>query len=141
MSNTVLSSLSVVGLLKELHQVTDWYMLGVYLELPSHELDKIRQQFLSEGVERCKAAMFNLWLRSTQKASWELIANGLECSGEKVLAEKIRRQHLAVSEFSFAPVKKLVVDVEETVVDRFTDLEDNFAILCSDIVLSLQAGK
>ena len=34
MSDTAPSSLSVVRLLQELHHVTDWYMLVVYLELP-----------------------------------------------------------------------------------------------------------
>ena len=52
------SPLSAVLLLKELRQVTDWHVLGLYLEISSQELDKVCQQFLSEGVERCKAATF-----------------------------------------------------------------------------------
>ena len=60
-------------------------MLGVYLELPSCELENIRQHSLSEGVERCKAAhaLFNVWLKSNPKASRDLIA--------------VRKGHLATS--------------------------------------------
>ena len=60
MSDTFPSSLSVVGLLEKLHQVTDWYMLGVYLELPREKLSQIEKQFLNHGLRRCKTEMFDL---------------------------------------------------------------------------------
>ena len=97
MSDVTPSSLSVARLLEELPQVTDWYILGVHLEIPTHKLDKIHQQFLIAGVERCKAALFDLWLNSCLKASWEMIAVALEKCGEKVLAENVRKRHSCAS--------------------------------------------
>ena len=85
------SPLSVVLLLKELRQVTDWHMLGLYLEIPPHELKIIRQQFFSEGVERCKAELFDLWLRRNSNASWEKVVSALEQAEETVLANAVRK--------------------------------------------------
>ena len=133
------SPLSVVLLLKELRQVTDWHMLGLYLEIPPQELNKIRQQFLSEGVERCKAELFDLWLRRNPNASWDNVASALEQEGEAVLASGIRKgcfltaglpppkDQAAVSESSNAAA------LEKSTVKKFTKLERQFATLASKV--------
>ena len=43
---------------------------------------------------RCKAELFNVWMKRTPNASWEPIAAALEKLGETVLAEKIRKIYL-----------------------------------------------
>ena len=46
-------SLSVSVLLSKLTKVVDWYVLGLHLNIPKYELDKIQKQFLlNEGVKR-----------------------------------------------------------------------------------------
>ena len=90
----------VVRLLKELRQVARWRMLGLNLEIPPEAMSwrilKIRQQFLSDGVEERKAAMFDLWLRSNPNASWDIVASALEQAGEAVLASEIRKKMSAL---------------------------------------------
>ena len=60
MTDNVEDSVTVTSFLAKVRQVTDWYMLGVYLELPPYELDNIRYLFHSYGVERCKVALFHM---------------------------------------------------------------------------------
>ena len=137
-------SLSVVGLLEELHQVADWYMLGVYLGLPREELSHIESQF--HGLRRCKTEMFDLWLRSSPNASWDQIALALEKCGEKVLARRIHELHPVTPSVCAVPTDRcqqveessLIVEVDKAVVDRFTALEDKFAILVTNIMTALE---
>ena len=141
------SPLSVVLLLKELRQVTDWHMLGLYLEIPPQELDKIRQQFLSEGVERCKAAMFDLWLRRNPNASWDNVASALEQAGEAVLASDVRKRFLSSDSGSPLPTDlvtggefkeaTLTLELKKATVRRFSKLESKFAVLVSNVKSAL----
>ena len=71
-------------------KIADWFMLGVHLGVPKEELNKIDQQFLSHGVERCKAELFDLWLRRNPSARWDDVASALERLNEVALASEIR---------------------------------------------------
>ena len=85
-------SLNVSILLSKLKRVTDWHTLGIYLDIPVYELDKIRQQFLAaEGIERCKSEMVHLWLKTTVNASWADVAVALEKLNQIVLANEVRK--------------------------------------------------
>ena len=55
--------ISLLDLLEETDQVTDWYMLGVYLKLPRDKLTEIERQFTGHGARRCKLEMFDLWMK------------------------------------------------------------------------------
>ena len=144
MSDT--APLSLVGLLEELHQVTDWYMLGVYLELPREELSQIERKFESHGLRRCQTELFDLWMKSNPKASWELIAAALEKCGEKALAEDVRKRHSSLLVVSAGDKLKLPasqdepvrVELEKTLVKRFTKLERAFAIIVKDLKKALE---
>ena len=119
-------------------------MLGVYLELPREELSQIEKQFLNHGPKRCKTEMFDLWLRRCPNASWDQIALALEKCGEKVLAGQIHKLHPVPPSVRAVPTdrieesSRLLVEVDEAVVDRLTDLEDNFAILVTNIKTTLE---
>ena len=74
----VMSFISLVDLLEETDKLTDWYTLGVFLKMPSENLDDIEKRFSTAGLKRCKIALFNLWLQRNPNASWDQIALALE---------------------------------------------------------------
>ena len=65
-------------LLEELQEVDNWFMLGVYLNVPVSQLNKIQSVHAQDGVERCKLEMLQYWLDTTMTASWKDIARALE---------------------------------------------------------------
>ena len=94
MSSLPVSSfeLCLLNFLEETAQVSDWYMLGLYMGVPREDLSHIEKQFSGHGSARCRAELFNVWMKRTPNASWELIAAALEKLGETVLAEKVRKR-------------------------------------------------
>ena len=85
------SLLTVSLLLEELKEVTDWYMLGAYLNVPVHELKKINPQ---DGVERCKLEVLQYWLNTTISASWKDVARALEQLNMLTLAVRLKAKYL-----------------------------------------------
>ena len=72
-------TLSVSLLLFKLTKVVDWFVLGLHLNVPKYELDKIQKQFLLvEGVDRCKAEMLDMWLKKEEEPHWRVIVDALE---------------------------------------------------------------
>ena len=85
--------LNVKNLSSELTTITDWYQLGVYLNLQTHELDKIQQDHAHQGNDRQRLEMLALWLRCTLNASWEDVVSALQQMGENRVAENVRQKH------------------------------------------------
>lgn len=84
--------------LDETNKLTEWYLLGVYLKLPTEELDDIEKRFSSQGLKRCKIELFRLWdRRGPMRRSWDHLAQALEKCGETVLAGEIRTLHSPTS--------------------------------------------
>ena len=76
-------------LLEQLKEVTDWRMLGAYLNVPVHVLDKINIEH--DGVvEHCKMYILQYWLDTTMTASWEDIARALQQLNMLTLAERLK---------------------------------------------------
>ena len=86
--------LNVKNLFTELTTITNWYQLGVYLNLQTHELDKIQLDHAHQGNDRQMLGMLSLWLRRTPNATWEDVVSALQQMGENRVAEKIRQKHL-----------------------------------------------
>ena len=57
------SDLSVKHLLTKCKSVTEWYTLGIHLDLTKSQLDDIYVTYHVHGVERQRTEMFMLWLR------------------------------------------------------------------------------
>ena len=85
-----LDPLNVRLLVTGVQKISDWYMLGVHLGVPNEELNKIDRQFSSHGVERCKAELFDLWLRRNPSARWDDVTSALEQLNEMTLANELR---------------------------------------------------
>ena len=142
--------LCLLNFLEKTAEVTDWYMLGLYMKLPSKDLSLIEKQFSSQQPKRCKAELFNVWMKRTPNASWELIAAALEKLGETVLAEKVRNlpghESIAVrgsrinSHSDSSTGEKVVLEIEKSLVVVFSTLEREFAVLVTNLKMSLE-GK
>ena len=75
-----------------LNNVTEWYRLGLQLDLPVHMLDSIKAHRLP--VQNSMLDMVHRWLSYDPEASWEKLAKALDAIAERVVAESIRRQFL-----------------------------------------------
>ena len=141
-------SLSVSVLLSKLTKVVDWYVLGLHLNIPKYELDKIQKQFLlNEGVERCKAEMLDMWLKKEEEPHWRVIINALEKMKSYELAQELRDLHLGEDESqsttsvcndNSTSVNPPSILVEEHVVNDFSRLESKFAKLVTDVKFTLK---
>ena len=85
--------LNVKNLSSELTTVTNWYRLGINLNLRSHELDKIQQSYVNPENDRQMLQMLGLWLRRTPNSTWEDVVSALEQMGENRVAENIRQKY------------------------------------------------
>ena len=73
--------------MEELKEVTDWRLLGAYLNVPKHVLDKINTE--RSSVEHCKMEMLQYWLNNTTTSSWSDVARALEQISMSALAERL----------------------------------------------------
>ena len=86
--------LNVKNLSSELTTITNWYQLGLYLNLQTHDLNKIQQDHVHHGNDRQMVEMLSLWLRRTPNATWGDMVSVLQQMGENRVAENIRQKHL-----------------------------------------------
>ena len=144
MTDDVVDSVTVTSFLAKVRQVTDWYMLGVYLELPPYELDNIRYLFHSYGVERCKVALFGLWTRTKPKCTWKELSGALGKCGNVSLSVKILEQHAVVGVECDSKVDTdsekpqntddcVILELQKTQVKTFCKLEREFAGIATDL--------
>ena len=87
--------LNVSTLSSELTTVTNWYRLGINLDLQKHELDKIQQSyvFMDQQNDQRMLQMLDKWLRCTPNATWEDVVSALQQMGENRAAENIRQKY------------------------------------------------
>ena len=143
--SSMTSSLNVRLIVTKVQKIADWFMLGVHLGVPKEELNKIDQQFLSQGVERCKAELFDLWLRQNPSARWDDVASALEQLNEKALASELRalgRISSPVLPCLATPVpvdeqtqeqETVRVELGKSTVRTFARLESKFASLVCNV--------
>ena len=86
---------SVKLLCSELNDVVNWERFGTYLNL-ENEIRKIRADYILYGVDRCKLELYHLWLERNVEASWSLICNALEKTGNVTLGSKLRQKYAPV---------------------------------------------
>ena len=79
--------------LSELVEVTNWYELGLQLNLPAHVLDTAKRNNVGDET-RCKTEMLKEWLRRSLDQSWGGLILALESVGYEVLATKLRGKYL-----------------------------------------------
>ena len=92
---TDIPPLTVQQLLKQLHEVNDWYSLGVVLGVPVERLQEIQASNSQGGVWHWKINMFQFWLNSTLNASWEDVISALEEIDHVALAARLKEVTVA----------------------------------------------
>ena len=145
------SSLDLVDLLEASTKVTDWYTLGVYLKMPSEELQDIEGRCSRDGIKRCKIELFTSWMKRYPNASWADVARALGKCNENTTADQIRQFHLPPSPPATAAAsesqnsskqgdnlaQKTQVLLPKKVVTQFRKLESSYAELTFNLKTSL----
>ena len=84
--------LSLREIENELRDVTEWYQLGVQLELTLDTLKTIESNY-PHDAKRCKIEVLDWWLRNAPETSWEKLAQALEAMGGYAsLTEELRKK-------------------------------------------------
>ena len=67
-------------ILIDIKEVTDWYSLGIQLEIPTSNLQPIEKNYGS-NAERCKIEVIDFCLRNVQNFTWNKLAQAVEGLG------------------------------------------------------------
>ena len=73
-------------------QVTDWYSLGLTLELDSYDLDTIEENYRADKRKQTQN-MFQLWLKKQPDASYEQLIKALHEVGDKSIANFLCKKY------------------------------------------------
>ena len=82
--------------LVELKTVTEWYLLGVHLGVPTQDLDDINTRFgSSQGAKVCLAKVYEKYKDQHGSPSWEVILKALKEIDKIALADDISKKYLS----------------------------------------------
>ena len=99
-------------LLDELHEVIEWFELGIHLGVPPHELSKIERE--GGGIDACKRKMLSYWLKNSQDVSWEALKRALfDMSKHDNLARNLKKTGVIVKPEMKQPSHEETVAVSE----------------------------
>ena len=94
-------------LVSELHDVVNWFGLGLQLDVPDTELMKIRYNCRGE-VDRCKTDVFIWWMKQVDP-TWSAVVRALVGIKMSSMAHKIAikygEQHSRVNWLTVTPTK------------------------------------
>ena len=74
---------------KVLSKELDWYSLGIFLGVPSHDLNTINHEYSRISVTRCLIEVYQCLERLWKAPSWNSIASKLRTMGNHALADHI----------------------------------------------------
>lgn len=75
----------------ELREITEPYLLGVHLGIPTNILDQIRKDHPND-VSRQKTEVVNYWLRNCDETTWSSLAIAIEeLGGHQKLVTRLRK--------------------------------------------------
>ena len=84
---------------EELDKVSRWYDLGVFLGVPTSELDIIGQMYCSEGIQRRLIELFKCFQSRSKPVSWNDIAEALTKMHNNDLANQLRHKYVWINPF------------------------------------------
>ena len=73
----------------ELHEVSEWFSLGIHLDIPPAELDNIKYNITLRSPQEFRAEMFSVWMKKLPEPSWSRVVKALMKIGRESLAQKI----------------------------------------------------
>ena len=74
---------------KELQEVSDWFGLGLYLDIPAEELRTIKYEPTLRRIQDFRTEMFSVWMKKLPKPTWPCVVKALIEIGRERLARKI----------------------------------------------------
>ena len=95
MSEQIVVPLSIDQFVQELDKEHRWYDLGIFLGVPTSELDIIEQHYRLEGIQRCLIELFKCFQsRRNEPVSWNNIATALTKMHNNNLADQICHKYV-----------------------------------------------
>ena len=96
---------SVAQFVKALHNEPDWYTLGVFMAVPTTELDRIARNYSKDSIRRCLIEVYKFIKSKSLPLSWQLIAESLKDMDNNALAKQIESDYILPS-LEASPVSK-----------------------------------
>ena len=84
-------SLKLKNLDLALDEIVDWYSLGLQLDVPSSDLNKIHHDYT--GTDERRQKMLDKWLEQQPWATWAKLVDALKRMNQHTVAEKISEIH------------------------------------------------
>ena len=102
---------SVAQFVKALYNEPNWYMFGVFMDVPTTELDTIDRNYAKDGKMRCLTEVYKFIQSKSLPLSWHRIAESLRSLNNNALAEQIESDYILLS-LEASPVSKQESGVE-----------------------------
>ena len=77
----------------ELQEVSDWFGLGIHLDIPPADLDNVKHNITLCSPQEFRTEMFSVWMRKLPEPSWSRVVKALMEIGRETLAHKIARKY------------------------------------------------
>ena len=85
----ILGEVTVKLLDLELQEVSDWFGLGLHLDIPPPELYNIKHNITLRSTQEFRTEMFSVWMRKLPEPTWPRVVKALMEIGRERLAHKI----------------------------------------------------
>ena len=79
-------------LVNELHEVVDWFHLGIQLGVSEYELQMISEAHPRDPA-RCRTEMLSLWMKTTSELKWSTIVQALAMIGSRTLSNVLAQKY------------------------------------------------
>ena len=89
-----MKTLTLKRLTYELKPVTNWYLLGINLNLNDDTLRTIQKDHRGDN-DQCKIEMLVYWLKSTINPTWKDVADALHLMDEHKVAKVIQKRYIS----------------------------------------------
>ena len=134
-----------------------WYNLGIFLQVPTHEMDTIGLNYRSEGTLRCLIEIYKSLESKRRVPSWELLSQVLGNINNDSLASEIYSNYVmkrrkvpplfseesskssSISDKNDSIVES--VDVSRKVTREFQKLTEKFSLLVTNITNAFKSSS
>ena len=94
--NLTISSDTEKVLINALESVSDWYLLGINLDLKVSDLEIIRENHAGNS-RCCMTEMLACWVLQCTNPTWEAVAKALDLMKERRVASDIKKKYIITS--------------------------------------------
>ena len=85
--------------------VPDWYMFGQSLEIPTSELETIKD---AKGNDQCFSQMMDEWMEG-EHATFETLIEALEHIGNGRLAREVKEKYLSSTQSKYIEITFIII--------------------------------